>query len=96
MSKSDEKDDVDRIDYSDIKDEEIKEIIDDQPEEVQKKVNIGWDGRQHIIRIPTEVSDALDIQKGDEVEFEMVKHPPRSEKPDELKITYLKFDASTE
>lgn len=96
MSKSDEEDDVDDIDYSDIEDEEIKEIIDDQPEEVQKTVNVGWDGRQNIIRIPTEVSDALNIQKGDKVEFEMVKHPPQTEKPDELKIIYKKFDASPE
>lgn len=94
MSKSDEKDDVDEIDYSDIEDEEIKEIIDDQPEEVQKIVNVGWDGRQHIIRIPTEVSEALDIEREDEVEFEMVKHPPKSEKSDELKIIYKKFDGT--
>jgi hypothetical protein len=94
MSKSDEPKNVDEveIDYSEVKDPEIQEVIGEEDEVVEKTVKIGWDGRQHIIRIPREISTSLDIDKEDEVEFTMIKPPADSEKSEKLKIAYPKFD----
>jgi len=68
---------------------QLAQILDtpfEEPEEVvRKEATISFDGRQFLARIPSEVSQILDIKKGDKLEFEIRMPPPHSKQ--EIKTT---------
>lgn len=85
MSKSAE--DFENVDYSDLP-EEVKKVVRKSSETLEKQAKISYDGKQHIIRIPTAISNALDIKKGDKVTFTAILPPASSEKDDKLQLKY--------
>ena len=48
-----------------------------------KSSSISFDGKQWLCRIPSQISDSLDIKKGDVIEFKV-----EFEKEKKLTITY--------
>lgn len=89
MSKSDENDKVPaRPDYSELP-EEVEDAINSDEEIITKSAKISYDGRQHVIRIPSEISRALNISKGDEFEFKALL----TDDGDELTGRYVQKDA---
>ena len=50
----------------------IKRIVDkgtDRDEKIEKVAKISYDGDQYLVRIPKEISNLLDIKKGDKIKF---------------------------
>ena len=66
-----------------------KKQVEDSSNTLIKRTKIVFDGKQYLVRFPTEVSETLELQKGDEIEF---KIPLPESREEELKpiITYLK------
>ncbi|MBN2331388.1 MAG: hypothetical protein JXC85_06240 [Candidatus Aenigmarchaeota archaeon] len=74
-------------DYSTIP-EQIKKIIEPEPEIIEKTRKVVYDGSQYLIRFPKEISETMKITKDDKVKFTLKILPnERGEKT--LKIEYL-------
>lgn len=76
------------LDYS-ILPEEIEEAIKQKPYEKEKEAKLSWDGKQFLIRIPSDITDEMGITKENrkdfKVRFKLTKYPPGSE--EEIKVT---------
>lgn len=72
--------------------EEVKELIEDQAETIEKTAKISHDGRQHVVRIPSTISENIDIEKGDRLNFRAIIPPRDSDEPRKLEIEYQRND----
>lgn len=52
-----------------MSDEELIELPDFESDEIRKKVKLSYDGRQLMIRIPREIAEFYELQKGDVIEI---------------------------
>ena len=83
-------DDIDlpEVDYSNLPDEILK-AIEVKPYTITKDAKLSWDGRQFIVRIPSEIADEMGISKENKqnfkVHFEYTKPAPNTD--DEPKLT---------
>lgn len=70
-----------KLDYS-IVPKAIEEAVKNKPYEIEKDVNLSWDGKQFMIRVPLEVSNEMGITKENKgefkVRFKLVKGRPSS------------------
>jgi len=50
----------------------LKEIVErPEIEKYRKEVNMTWDGRQFIVRVPQKIARVLDLKKGDSFVFDL-------------------------
>ncbi|WNY23420.1 hypothetical protein MmiHf6_07270 [Methanimicrococcus hongohii] len=87
-AKTDEIEELDElpvVDYSPFSDK-LKEILEEKPHIIEKKSKLSWDGKQFIIRIPKEISEEMNITKGNQIKFTVVKPEPGTGGKNELKI----------
>jgi len=69
--------------------EEVKKVVEDQnTSSFTKTAKISSDGRQLLVRIPSKIKEALEIQKGEKIEFTAILDNDNPEN-DQLKMEYL-------
>jgi len=86
MKKSD---DFENVDYRNIP-KEIQDVVSDRPEIIIKKAKLTFDGKQFIVRIPTEISKLMGISSEHMVEFRATIPTPRSQDERKLEIRIVK------
>lgn len=62
----------------------VKKAISLEPEMIVKMSKLTWDGKQYSVRIPTEITTDMNIDKTDKIKFTMIRPLPDS--GDELKL----------
>lgn len=82
-------DDFRKVDYSKLP-KPIAEVVTDRPDIIEKKAKITYDGRQYLVRIPTEISNVLNISQDDMIKFTAVVPSPKSTEKKSLKIELVK------
>lgn len=65
------------LDYSNLP-KEIEEAITRKPYIVDKRAKLTWDGRQFIIRIPSEIAEEMNLTAENRVRFLLTKPLPGS------------------
>lgn len=65
------------LDYSNLP-KEIEEAITRKPYIVDKRAKLTWDGRQFIIRIPSEIAEEMNLTAENRVRFLLTKPLPSS------------------
>lgn len=88
MKKSNEKEGLPKVDYSKVP-KEIEEIVNRQPYVIEEKAKLTWDGRQFIVRIPSEITKEMNITKENQMRFRLTKPLPDSSEKPELKIELI-------
>lgn len=80
MKKSDDVENLENLpelDYSNLP-KEIEEAITRKPYIVDKRAKLTWDGRQFIIRIPSEIAEEMNLTAENRVRFLLTKPLPGS------------------
>lgn len=76
------------VDYSNLPDEILK-AIEVESYTITKDAKLSWDGRQFIVRIPSEIANEIGISKENKHEFkfhfEYVKPEPNADNVDNKK-----------
>lgn len=88
MKKSDELKDLKelpKVDYS-ILPEVTSEAIAEKPFIITEKARLTWDGKQFLVRIPSEIAKEWGITKENRMLFTLKKPLPYSNEKLELKI----------
>ncbi|MCK5040423.1 MAG: hypothetical protein KAR87_05645 [Candidatus Aenigmarchaeota archaeon] len=81
MKKSDE---LPKVDYSKLP-KDIEDVVINREEYViEEKAKLTWDGRQFLVRIPSEIAKEMNLNKENVVKFRLTKPLPDSE--DKLKL----------
>ena len=83
------------LDYTHFKlPEEIEEAVKPKPYETEKEVKLSWDGKQFLIRIPSEITDEMGITKENrknfKVRFKLIKQSPGSEEETHVIMELIK------
>lgn len=100
MNKSNDKDRIEKVeelpkhlDYSTLP-KEIEEAVKQKPYEKEKEAKLSWDGKQFLIRIPSDIADELGITKENKkdfkVRFKLTKYPPGSEEETQVTMELIK------
>lgn len=80
--------DLPEVDYSNLPNEILK-AIEIKLYTITKNAKLSWDGRQFIVRIPSEIADEMGVNKENKqdfkVRFEYTKPAPNTD--DEPKLT---------
>lgn len=82
------------VDYSNLPDD-IREAIEIEQYTIEKDVKLSWDGRQFIVRIPSEIANEMGISKDNKKEFKVhfkyTKPTPNTDiKPDvKMDLTWM-------
>ena len=87
-SNEEELDKLPIVDYTELP-SEIREAIELKPYVIEAKAKLTWDGRQFIVRIPTEISKEMRITKENRMRFNLKKPLPKSDEDIELKIELI-------
>jgi hypothetical protein len=82
-------DDFDHIDYSNLP-EEVEKVVKNRSETITKEAKISYDGKQHIVRIPTEISKTLNISAEDTIKFTATLYDDDTREKHSLDIEYVK------
>ena len=86
--------DIPEVDYSDLPDE-IREAIEIEQYTIEKDAKLSWDGRQFIVRIPSDIAKEIGISKENKndfkVHFKYTKPAPNTDiKPDvKMDLTWM-------
>ncbi|WP_440946938.1 hypothetical protein ACSAZL_01180 [Methanosarcina sp. T3] len=82
-----------KLDYSTVP-KAIEEAIKHKPYEIEKDVNLSWDGKQFMIRIPLDISTEMGITKENKgefkVRFKLVKGSPNSDEITKVTMELMK------
>lgn len=62
--------DLPEVDYSTLPDN-IREAIEIEQFTIEKDAKLSWDGRQFIVRIPSEIANEMGISKDNKKEFKV-------------------------
>ncbi|KAF5044156.1 hypothetical protein DSECCO2_494780 [anaerobic digester metagenome] len=76
------------LDYSNLP-KEIEEAINRKPYVIDKKAKLTWDGRQFIIRIPSEIAEEMELTAENRVHFRLTKPLPGSDEEPKLEIELI-------
>jgi hypothetical protein len=87
MKKSDEKV-PDKIDYSKLP-KELGAVIEPQNEEIIEESRITFDGRQYLVRFPTEISKLANITKDNKIRFTLKRPLPNTNTEPKLDIEII-------
>jgi hypothetical protein len=71
------------VDYSEVP-KKIEDAIVERQYIIKKKVKLTWDGKQFIIRIPSEVTNEMHITKENRILFRLIK--PRPDSDEDIKM----------
>jgi hypothetical protein len=91
MQKSDEikiLDKLPELDYSNLP-KDIEETITRKPYVVENVAKLTWDGKQFLVRIPSEISNEMNLTIDNKILFKLIKPMPDSDDKPELKIELL-------
>ena len=73
-----------KVDYSNLP-KKTKEVVSDREEYIiEEKAKLTWDGRQFLVRIPSEIAKEMNLNKENMVKFRLIKPLPDSD--DKLKL----------
>ena len=86
-----EYDELPVVDYSKIPDE-VEEVINKQPYVVEGKAKVTWDGKQFLVRIPSEIANEMKITTEYRMLFKVTKPLPDSDDTPELEMKLEKYD----
>ena len=76
------------IDYSNLP-KEVEESLTKEPYTVTTKAKLTWDGKQFIVRIPSEISQEMKLTNEKRMLFTLVKPVPDSDDEIDLKIEII-------
>ena len=76
------------IDYSNLP-KEVEESLTREPYKVKAKAKLTWDGKQFIIRIPSEITQEMKFTRENRMLFTLVKPRPDSDDKNDLKIEII-------
>ena len=68
------------LDYSQLP-QHILDAITTSQYEIDKASKLTWDGKQFVVRIPTEVAKETELKEGEYMEFIIIKKFGATEKP---------------
>lgn len=68
INSDDNNTDLPEVDYSYLPDD-IREAIEIEQYTIEKDAKLSWDGRQFIVRIPSEITNEMGINKENKKEF---------------------------
>lgn len=72
--------DIPEVDYSNLPDEILK-ALEAEKYTIDKEVKLSWDGRQFIIRIPSEITTEMGINKENKEEYKVHFKYEKPEQP---------------
>jgi hypothetical protein len=82
-----------KLDYSNVP-KAIEDAIKQKSYEIEKDVNLSWDGKQFMIRIPLDVSNEVGITKENrgefKVKFKLVKGRPNTNEVTKVTMELMK------
>lgn len=82
------------VDYTKGLPPEIIESLEQEEYVIKKDAKLSWDGRQFIVRIPSEITTEYGITKENrkdyKIHFELKKPNPKSNKNLKLKVELIK------
>lgn len=73
------------VDYLKLPDE-IEKVIERKPYTIKTKAKLIWDGKQYFVRIPSEISNEMKVNKENRIKFTLTKPLPDSNEKPILKI----------
>ena len=82
-------DDFEKKDYKKLP-KDIKDVVTVKPDIIVKKAKLTFDGKQYIVRIPTEIAKLMNITTHDRIEFNAIIPTPKSTEKKELKMGLMK------
>lgn len=91
MRKSDEIKDLNElpdIDYSNLP-KEVEESLTREPYTIETKAKLTWDGKQFIVRIPSEITQEMKLTRENRLLFTLVKPTPDSDDETKLEIKVI-------
>jgi hypothetical protein len=91
MKKSDELNELKelpKVDYSKLP-EVTAEAIAEKPFIIKEKAKLTWDGKQLLVRIPSEIAKELGITKENQMLFILTKPLPNSSDKPKLEIELI-------
>ena len=94
INSDDNNTDLPEVDYSNLPDE-IREVIEVEPYIIEKDAKLSWDGRQFIVRVPSDIANEIGINKENKkdfkVHFKYTKPAPNTDtKPDvKMELTWM-------
>lgn len=90
MKKSDDPDSEvpEKVDYSKLP-KEIEKVIQPQKEIITEEAKITFDGRQFLVRFPTEISKLINISNQKKVRFTLIRPRPRTDEEPKLTIELI-------
>lgn len=62
----------------------VEEVVAKGQYIITKKAKLTWDGKQFIIRIPSEIANEIQITKENQISFRLIK--PRPDSDEDIKI----------
>jgi hypothetical protein len=71
------------VDYSKVP-KLVGEVVAKGQYILTKKAKLTWDGKQFILRIPSEITNEMHITKENQISFRLIK--PRPDSDDDIKI----------
>ncbi|HUV02407.1 MAG TPA: hypothetical protein VMW67_03020 [Desulfobacteria bacterium] len=69
---------------------EVEEVVGEERAVIEDTATITFDGRQYLVRFPTEISDAVGLSRQHKVKFTVTKPKPRTEEEPELTMQVIK------
>jgi len=76
------------LDYSNLPNE-VEESLTREPYTVKTKAKLTWDGKQFIVRIPSEITQEMKLTRENRLLFTLVKPMPDSDDKPELEIKVI-------
>lgn len=69
---------------------EVEEVVGEERAVIEDTANITFDGRQYLVRFPTEIADAIGLSREHKVKFTVLKPKPRTDEEPELTMEVIK------
>lgn len=76
------------IDYSNLP-REVEESLTRELYTIETKAKLTWDGKQFIVRIPSEITQEMKLTRENRMLFTLVKPTPDSDDEPELEIKVI-------
>lgn len=89
MKNSDESEIPEKLDYSKLP-KDVERVIKPDEEEIVEESKITFDGRQFLVRFPSEISKLMKITNQDKIRFVLKLPRPRTDESSKLTIEIIK------
>ena len=71
---------------------EVEEVVGEERAVIEDTANITFDGRQYLVRFPTQIATIIGLSKQHKVKFTVLKPKPRTDEEPKLTLEVIKDD----